>query len=69
MMTATETTCPKCGSGNFGVKGPEPVTVNGWYGGVEVMWGHVGSVRVPRVVAKRCEDCGHREPVDPGFGR
>lgn len=61
-----KTTCPKCGSENYGQASAEPATMNGWYGDEYVSWGRVGGVHCCRVVRLRCHDCGHEAP-NPDF--
>jgi predicted nucleic-acid-binding Zn-ribbon protein len=69
-MNATETKeheCPKCHKDSFGRYNQVPVTIGGWHGGVRVAWGRYAGVHMTRFTAKRCEDCGYTESVDPNW--
>jgi hypothetical protein len=65
MTTKHKYKCPECQGANFGAGSGEPVTANGWYGDKRFEWGHYAGVRVIRLTARRCRDCGHVEHVDP----
>jgi predicted RNA-binding Zn-ribbon protein involved in translation (DUF1610 family) len=59
-----EHTCPHCGGDKFGRPNDVPATTGGWHGGVMLAWGQYAGAHLVKIVARRCEDCGHIVNVD-----
>jgi hypothetical protein len=65
MNTKQKACCPECGL--MAESDDTPVTIGGWYGGIEYDWGQYAGVHSCRAVRYRCGDCAVEWSAEPNW--